>query len=84
MNREEIKSAVREVMYAVLSVPIAADVELTRTSEPEWDSLRHIELVLCVEDRFDVHFPEETIPRLNSVTAIADAVLEQRETANQY
>ena len=37
-----------------------------------WDSLRHFQLILAVEDAFAVRFPSETIPELTSVGRIRE------------
>lgn len=37
---------------------------------PAWDSLRHFEVVLAVENEFGVRFPMDVIPELISVAEL--------------
>lgn len=41
---------------------------------PEWDSLGHLNLMLAIEEAFDVSFSIDEMPKLVSVEAIADKV----------
>ncbi|MEJ7892769.1 MAG: acyl carrier protein [Solirubrobacteraceae bacterium] len=47
----------------------------------DWDSLRHLELMLEVELAFDVRIPTETIPELDSIPAIVDYLETQTPTS---
>jgi len=42
------------------------------TSESEWDSLKHLQILFAVEDQFAVRFIEEKIPRLNSLVTFTE------------
>ena len=73
-----MSSVVDEVRETVADV-FALDVQdVTASTSPEtapvWDSIGHLNLVLALEQRFDVSFDPEQIPQLVSVQAIADAV----------
>ncbi len=56
------------------------DDELTVTKDTtqddieEWDSLANINLVVCIEDEFDVKFDIKEITEMKSVGLIADAI----------
>ena len=45
---------------------------VVRTSESEWDSLKHLQILFAVEDKFGVQFIEEKIPRLNSLVIFTE------------
>ena len=52
-----------------------ADMLLEHENEPRsWDSLKHIEILLLIEEEFDIRFEEEKIGKLNSVKALCEAV----------
>jgi len=70
---------------------IAADVfgvsaaEITRQSAPEtvahWDSVQHLNLLLALEEAFDVQFEPEEMDGMHDVEqilAVLDAKLKQR------
>ena len=73
--REEIATLVRQV----LRLPESADV-LERGGTSEWDSLKHMEIVFALEDRYDVRFDESEFDGLDSIDSIAAAVARHRAT----
>lgn len=63
---------VRQVAADVFGVS-ADGISETDSSDtiPEWDSMKHLMLVMALEERFDVAFSPEEIERIRT---IADAV----------
>jgi acyl carrier protein len=45
------------------------------SDDPDWDSLRHVELVFALEDTLGIRFDENEIPTLLSLETIADSVI---------
>jgi len=67
----ELESQVRKVLAAVLSIEIdVIDRSSDRNTLPRWDSLRHMNLVLALEQEFGVEIADEEIPLLFSVEGI--------------
>jgi acyl carrier protein len=64
-----------QIIAAVLNVEQAT---LERSSSPDtiaaWDSLRHVQLVLAIEEAFGIQFAVEDIEAMGTVGAVADAV----------
>jgi acyl carrier protein len=62
-------------MAQIFNVDIDA---ITQESSPEsierWDSLKHMQLILALEDEFEVTFSDDDIPNLLSTRAIEDNV----------
>lgn len=48
--------------------------ELLRSAVPAWDSLKHMEIVFALEDRYGVEFAESEFAQLASPAAIAQAL----------
>ena len=71
---------VRNAMSTVLDRPIGPDENVARAEVPEWDSLRHVELMFSIEDACGVRFDEDELPVLGSLNAIVEAVERKRET----
>lgn len=71
---EELK----KLMSQVFSLPTASisDDFSTKTAS-EWDSLRHMMLVVAIEEQFNVSFTEQEIVELVSIKEIM-RVLQQR------
>jgi acyl carrier protein len=72
MERDEALTALREVAVEVLSVDATAVTEDARFKEDlDADSLDLVELVMGLEERFDISVPEED---LEDVTTVGHAV----------
>ena len=76
MEREEVVVALREVAVEVLSVDPDAVVEGARFKEDlDADSLDLVELVMGLEERFDISVPEEDLEDVTTVGQAVDLVL---------
>jgi len=66
-----------EIVSQIMGVPLES-VTLASSAEniPTWDSLKHMNLVLALEQTFDIHFSEEQIVELTRVETI-QAVVEK-------
>jgi acyl carrier protein len=53
---------------------IKADENTSQTNCAEWDSLRHLNLVVELEDAFSIQFEPEEIVSMKSVEAIETIV----------
>jgi acyl carrier protein len=80
MTRYRIQAAVIELLSITVGRPIAPTESVTRDSEPTWDSLKHIELILMLEEHFGVRFSENEILALCSSDEIVDAIEERSAT----
>jgi acyl carrier protein len=71
----EIEAQARELVLRILGVPAPSQGRaLLRADVPEWDSLKHMEIVFALEDRFGIQFDESEFPTLDTPVAIAAAV----------
>ncbi len=76
MERDEALSALREVAVEVLSVDPDAVVEEARFKEDlDADSLDLVELVMGLEERFDISVPEEELEDVTTVGQAVDLVM---------
>jgi len=76
MERDVALAAIREVAVEVLSVESDAVVEDARFKEDlDADSLDLVELVMGLEERFDVTIPEEDLEGVATVGQAVDLVL---------
>jgi acyl carrier protein len=64
-----------DIVSSVLGVPVD---KLNESSSPEsvsaWESMKHINLVLALEEEFDVQFDDEQISQLKNVGAIVSLI----------
>jgi acyl carrier protein len=76
MERTEALDAIRDVAVEVLSVEPASVTEAARFKEDlEADSLDLVELVMGLEERFDIEVPEEDLEGVTTVGHAVDMVL---------
>ena len=63
-----MEEQVKQVIANVLGISITElkEYDSVKTIE-QWDSLKHITLIVALEDKFNVKFKEQEIPELNSV-----------------
>ena len=73
MTSEAIHSKVLEILRSVLKETDISG-KTVRKETPEWDSLKHLEIVFSMEDAFSVEFSEEEITEINSSMKIAEVV----------
>jgi acyl carrier protein len=67
---------IRDVLSAVFRLaPAAIGEDLSSDSLDAWDSLKHMQVVVALEQEFGVEFEDEEIPRLLSFRGIRDTLL---------
>lgn len=54
--------------------PSRVTADTSAQTTPSWDSVAHLGLILELEDVFDVRFPSEEIPVLNTTMRLQEAI----------
>lgn len=75
MQSELIEQKMRKVMGQVFKLPvesIAADA--SRENLEQWDSLKHLNLMLALEDALGVEFSDAEIAEINSYQGLVTAL----------
>lgn len=75
---DEVDGAVRTVLGTIFGRRVADDETLSAKTEPSWDSLRHVEVLLAVEGALDVRFDEDELAQLDSVEKLVRSVKRHR------
>ena len=76
MEREEVLSAIRDVAVEVLGVePTQVTDDAQFKEDLEADSLDLVELVMALEENFDISVPEEDLEGVATVGQAVDLVL---------
>jgi acyl carrier protein len=66
---------VRHILGVVLEMPEQQiDEKLSAEDTSNWDSIRHLNLVMALEEAFGVSFSSDELGRLTSYRAIVDAL----------
>ena len=76
MNENEIFDKVKKVVVEQLGVDAGeVKLEASFTEDPGADSLDTVELVMQLEEAFDVDIPEEEAEKITTVKAAVDYLL---------
>jgi acyl carrier protein len=67
-----MEEIVRETLGVVLGRAIRPGDPVVRERQPDWDSLKHIEVVFALEDALGVRFEADEIGELTSVASIVE------------
>jgi acyl carrier protein len=72
-----MKDRVYKVVSQILSIPLdQINEEFSPDHCSEWDSLRHMNLILALEEEFQVQFDEEQIVEMLNVELIIESLKE--------
>lgn len=74
----DLQDDVDALIRQVLKLPSTPTSALSRSELAEWDSLKHMELIFALEDRYGVRFDEAEFSILVSADAIAAALRRHR------
>jgi len=77
---DKIELAIQQIMADVFEIPLdQITIESTQDNIDAWDSLKHLNLVVALEEEFEIYFPVEEIGNLISFKLIVVIVKEQLE-----
>ena len=65
MTLEHVYAEISRVALPVLQIP-EFDSSVNMSSTPEWDSLRHIQLLSAIEKKFDIEISPDDAFKLTS------------------
>ncbi len=84
MSENEVVNRLKKCMAAVLEI---SEEEIHDESSVDnletWDSLRHINLIIALEQEFGISFPDEEVVFLTSVKFIEMAIYDAMQGENQ-
>ena len=82
MHTEGVSERVRGILSALLNLPLdRVPLDGSRDTLEEWDSLKHMHLVLALEEEFDIEFDDEDVSSLATVADLARAIDEKLAAA---
>jgi len=74
MDRIQIEQTVLAVLRTMLKQQFDSSADITREHSPNWDSLKHIEIMFALEDELGVAFSEQELANLDGFQKIVEAV----------
>jgi acyl carrier protein len=71
MSSQQVPSSLRDILADVLEVsPDQVTPELNTESIENWDSFRHLQVILALEGEYGVQFDPQRVPELTSVSLL--------------
>ena len=75
MTQDEIKTRARAALAKALKVaPETISDNASQMDLTAWDSVRHMNVVLAVENDFDIEFGDDEFPKLTSLPSLVAAI----------
>jgi len=75
MTKEEIRTRARAVLANALKVnPDTIPDNASQMDLSEWDSVRHMNVVIALENDFGIEFDDAELPTLTSLPLLVDAI----------
>lgn len=71
-----MKERILKIISQVLKTEV--DENASQNSIPQWDSLRHLNLVIELEVEFDVSFEPEEIAEMTNINVIESMIKEKK------
>lgn len=75
---KNLDNHIKNIMSAVFEIPIE---EINEDTSPDnvgsWDSLKHMNLVVALEEEYDIEFIEEEIVEMMNFSQIKSIVIEK-------
>jgi len=76
MIRSEVEARLLDVLATILDVPRRSlGQEASRATLDVWDSLKHMHVILALEDDFKVEFSDTEISELDSASDLITAIV---------
>ncbi len=78
MSLQTVPSSLRDIVADTLEIsPEEVTPETSTDSNENWDSFRHLQLILSLEGEYSVQFDPQQVPDLTTVAKLQQA-LEQK------
>lgn len=70
MNADKIKDTLQNILVTLLNRPLPTGDEDAWLGMTGWDSLKQVEILLALEEEFNIRFAEEEFPDLDNAAKI--------------
>jgi acyl carrier protein len=75
---DKVELAIQQIMASIFEISVEEiTLESSQDNLENWDSLKHLDLVVAIEEEFDIIFPVEEIGNLISFKLISVILKEQ-------
>jgi acyl carrier protein len=74
-DKTQVAALVRQTIATALGRPVNPEEDVRQTEEPRWDSLKHVEIMLMVEETFGIVLDPEDFALMTSVESCVTRVI---------
>jgi acyl carrier protein len=74
-EKAEIAAVVRQKLATALGRPIKEGEEIKQMDEPTWDSVKHLEFMLMLEETFGITLEPDDFAVMTDVQSCTDRVM---------
>ncbi|HAR79288.1 MAG TPA: acyl carrier protein [Succinivibrionaceae bacterium] len=79
MEKTEIYSKLSDIFRLVFDDDsITIDEHTSRSSIPSWDSLEHVNLLMAIENKFNIRFDIEEAAEIQNVSQIVEYIVKNQ------
>ncbi len=72
----DIEQRLKKIFSVIFDVPEqSVDEFFSMESSENWDSMNQLNLILSIEEEFDIYFSDTEVPTLISFTAVKNTLL---------
>ncbi len=76
MDKKEISKKVCEILESVLGIEVSVDADISQQGCERWSSLAHIDIVMSIEEEFNVKFSESELHEITSQKKLIEKITE--------
>lgn len=77
MNKNEVSEKLANILSTVFEKTISVRDNFSMESSDDWTSLKHIELIVMLEEEFEISFEPEIISELTSQQKLFEYIEKQ-------
>ncbi|MED3549812.1 acyl carrier protein [Cytobacillus praedii] len=71
---KELESQIKRILLDELGIVEEDKLNITRDEIAVWDSLKHLEIILTLEEEYDIHLTSEEVAQIHSLDDIVKIV----------
>ncbi len=80
MNQDEIINSLNKVFTELFDEEIELSIETTADDVDDWDSLNHMNLILKIEEVFEVKFSNKQVAGLQNIGDLVSLIIEKKKS----
>ncbi|RDU60763.1 acyl carrier protein [Helicobacter marmotae] len=73
---QELSQKIYAILSNILEVPVNENTQVSMQNCPNWSSLAHIDIIMSIEESFNIAFKADELPYLNTQEALVRRVSE--------